>query len=114
MCLGPSKGAGLDPEEELNFRREARRAARARPVFQLRLTQSMEDLLKTFPLLLADENKIEEEGDSRRPSKTGRKRRVSPGKSCRKPSNVAMGGEEKESLRETQSERVKSWLNARK
>ena len=65
--LGPSKGAGLDPEEEKNFRREARRAARSRPVEKLRLTQSMEDLIKTFPLLLAEENETEEERETSAP-----------------------------------------------
>ena len=63
LCLGSVNGAGLDPEEEQNLRREARRAVKARPVVPLRLTKSMEDLLKTFPLLLADDNKIEEEDD---------------------------------------------------
>ena len=111
-CLGPSKGAGLDPEEEQNFRREARRAARSRPVEKLKFTQSMEDLIKTFPLLLAEENETEEERESRRLKEMRQRRRVSPGKSCRKPTNLAMSGEEKESLRKTQSERVKGWLSA--
>ena len=110
--LSSANGSGLLPEEAQNFRREARRAERSRPKPEVTITKSMEDLIKTFPLLLAEENETEEEKESRRLRGMGRRRRVSPGKSCRKPSNLAMSGEEKESLRKTQSERVKSWLNA--
>ena len=60
--LSSANGAGLLPEEEQNFRREARRAEKSRPKTQLRLTKSMEDLIKTFPLIHVDDNK-DAEGD---------------------------------------------------
>ena len=84
-CLGPANVSKLEPDEEENFRREARRAAMDRPIAQFEFTKSMEDMLKTFPLILGEENKIEEEDEVPRQKKTGRKRQVSPGKSCGKP-----------------------------
>ena len=110
--LGPSQGTGLDPEEERNFRREDRRAARTRPMEAI--TQNLEEFVKTIPLLLAEELETEEEKEICRLKEMRRRRRVSPGKSCRKPTNLAMSEVEKESLRRTQSERVGAWLQSNK
>ena len=61
-----------------------------------------------------EENKAKNQGEERKsaPERNETKEESLPGKSCRKPSNLAMSGEEKESLRKTKSERVKGWLNA--
>ena len=101
--LGPSRPAYLDPEEEENFCREDRRSSRYRQAERLRTTQDLEEFVKTIPLLLAEDNETDEHREIWR-LKEMRRRRVSPGKSVRKPSNVAMSGIEKESLKRTQAE----------
>ena len=78
------------------------------------ITQNLEEFVKTIPLLLAEELETEEEKEIRRLKEMRRRRRVSPGKSCRKPTNLAMSEVEKESLRRTQSERVGAWLQTNK
>ena len=69
----------------------------------------MEDLIKTFPFIHMDNNKDVYDEEVRRP-KTGRRRKVSPGRTCKKPSHLAMSGEEKEAFKAKQSECIKAWL----
>ena len=111
-CLGPHNVAKLEPEEEENFRREARRAVKNPPVVHFEFTKSMEDLLKTFPLIMGDKKETREEKKVRRSHKSGQKRRVSPGRSCEKPPHLIMSKKEEELLQDAKSERVKAWLQA--
>ena len=90
---------GLDPEEEENFRRETRCAEKTPSKAPLRLTESMENLIMTFPLICVDGNKIaEEEEVGRATTKAGLESGLASGGSSKKFSPKAT--KEKEALEE--------------
>ena len=111
-CLGPHNVAKLEPEEEENFKREARRQVERRPQERFEFSQSMEDLLKTFPLVMGERNKPKVKDEVWRLHQLGRKRRVSPGKKCEVPPHLARSKEEDEVPQDSKSERVRAWLEA--
>ena len=115
-CLGPQNVAKLEPEEEENFRWEARREARwavkSRPMVKFEFSKSMEDLLKTFPLIMGEKKVTKVRDKDRRLHQVGRKRRVSPGRKCEVPPHLARSKEEDEVPKDSKSERVKAWLEA--
>ena len=95
-CLGSHNVAKLEPEEEENFKREARRQVERRPQERFEFSKSMEDLLKTFPLIMGEKSKPKVKDEVRRLHQLGRKRRVSPGKKCEVPPHLARSKEEEE------------------
>ena len=115
-CLGPHNVAKLEPEEEENFRREARRAARwaekSRPMVKFEFSKSMEDLLKTFPLIMGEKKVTKVKDEGRRLHRLERKRRISPGRKYETPPHLARSKEEEEVPQDSKSERVRAWLEA--
>ena len=103
-CLGPHNVAKLEPEEEENFKREARRQVERRPQERFEFSKSMEDLLKTFPLVMGEKPKPKVKDEDRRLHRVERKRQVSPGKKWEVPPHLARSKEEEKVPQDSKTE----------
>ena len=84
-------------------------------VQKLGYSQSLEDLVKTFPLIEMGEKKVVRVvDDERRLQKLEKKRQVSPGRKYETPPHLAMGKEKEEMRQESKSARVRAWIEAQK
>ena len=111
-CLGPQNVAKLELEEQENFKWKARRAEKGHPMVKFEFSKSMEDLLKTFPLIMGEKKVTKVKDEGRRLHRLEKKRRVSPGRKYETPPHLARSKEEEEVPQYSTSERVRAWLEA--